>query len=88
MTHALVLKGADKIPVEITGMDDPALKALVDLHGPEFVEVDGKTMAAHAAPMLEAPEPVKVEKPVVPPAKKAAAVKAPAKTPAKKKAKK
>ncbi len=42
---AMVHKGAEKIPVQITGMDDPRLQALANEHGPGAVFVDGVSMA-------------------------------------------
>lgn len=57
---AMVHKGAEKIPVQITGEDDPRLHTLVQTHGADAVHVDGVSMADRAVQVpVKAPKAVK-----------------------------
>lgn len=54
---AIVHKGAEKIPVQVTGLDDPRLQTLCDTHGHDAVHVDGVSMAQRAT--APAPKPAR-----------------------------
>jgi hypothetical protein len=54
--QAMICKGNERIPVEVTGLDDPRLAQLIDTHGRSSVLVDGQPIPDPDA-VVEAADP-------------------------------